>query len=216
MKLRKISLQVVLTASTILIIIELFTAGIISRLGIYPLSAICIARVIGIASMIFILIYLGNGLKSVGLLRENIARGFSKGFAWAAAFGLFALLFLGILHFAGFNILTLFASRRPQNTFHIFLLFFVGGLISPVAEELYFRGIVYVYLRKWGVIMATLGSSILFSMVHLLTSGVSPVQVIGGLVFAIAYEVEKNLLVPITIHVLGNMAIFTLSLLLLP
>ena len=29
--------------------------------------------------------------------------------------------------------------------------------------------------------------------------------------FAAAYEVEKNLVVPITIHVLGNMAIFALS-----
>ena len=37
-------------------------------------------------------------------------------------------------------------------------------------------------------------------------------QVVGGLLFAVAYEVEKNLMVPITIHILGNMALFTLSL----
>ena len=35
---------------------------------------------------------------------------------------------------------------------------------------------------------------------------------IGGILFAVAYEMEKNLLVPITIHVLGNLAIFTLAL----
>jgi membrane protease YdiL (CAAX protease family) len=33
---------------------------------------------------------------------------------------------------------------------------------------------------------------------------------VGGLVFAVAYEIEKSLLVPITIHVLGNFAIFSL------
>jgi membrane protease YdiL (CAAX protease family) len=38
-------------------------------------------------------------------------------------------------------------------------------------------------------------------------------QIIGGIVFALAYEASGNLLVPITIHVLGNLAIFTLSLL---
>jgi hypothetical protein len=35
---------------------------------------------------------------------------------------------------------------------------------------------------------------------------------IGGILFAVAYELEKNLLVPIIIHVLGNLAIFVLAL----
>ena len=90
----------------------------------------------------------------------------------------------------------------------------VGGLISPLTEEIFFRGIVYGFLRKWSAILAVLGSTIVFSMVHGITSGVSFIQVVGGLVFAIAYEVEKNLLVPITIHVLGNTAIFVLAILL--
>jgi hypothetical protein len=37
-------------------------------------------------------------------------------------------------------------------------------------------------------------------------------QAVGGILFAVAYEVERSLLVPITIHVLGNLAIFSLSL----
>jgi len=37
-------------------------------------------------------------------------------------------------------------------------------------------------------------------------------QIVGGILFAAAYEKEKNLMVPITIHVLGNMAIFSISL----
>jgi hypothetical protein len=36
--------------------------------------------------------------------------------------------------------------------------------------------------------------------------------VVGGVLFAAAYEKEKNLLVPVTIHCLGNLAIFSLSL----
>ena len=34
----------------------------------------------------------------------------------------------------------------------------------------------------------------------------------GATGFELAYEVEKNLVVPVTIHVSGNMAIFALSL----
>jgi len=35
--------------------------------------------------------------------------------------------------------------------------------------------------------------------------------VVGGIVFAIAYETEGSLMAPLTIHVLGNTAIFALS-----
>jgi membrane protease YdiL (CAAX protease family) len=50
-------------------------------------------------------------------------------------------------------------------------------------------------------------------MPHYPTSGTAiPItQLIGGILFAVAYEIEKNLLVPITIHFMGNLAIFTLS-----
>ena len=41
---------------------------------------------------------------------------------------------------------------------------------------------------------------------------VIPLQMIGGILFAVAYEMEKNLLAPITIHILGNLAIFILTL----
>lgn len=38
-------------------------------------------------------------------------------------------------------------------------------------------------------------------------------QITGGILFAMAYEKEENLIVPITIHILGNIAIFSLALL---
>jgi hypothetical protein len=37
-------------------------------------------------------------------------------------------------------------------------------------------------------------------------------QIIGGVLFAVAYELEGSLFVPITIHALGNLAIFGSSL----
>ncbi|MBW2341949.1 MAG: CPBP family intramembrane metalloprotease [Deltaproteobacteria bacterium] len=41
--------------------------------------------------------------------------------------------------------------------------------------------------------------------------GIPLPQVVGGIVFAVAYEIEGSLMVPITIHVLGNLAIFMRS-----
>ena len=216
MEQKKISLQVVLTAAIILLAIELLTAGIISWMGVHPLLAIGIARAAEIAAMVFIFIRWGNGLESAGMLKNKIAPGFRKGLAWSAVLGLCGLLLFGVLHIAGYNIKNLFPSPVQKTAFSVFLLLLVGGLISPVAEEIFFRGIIYGYLRRWSTILAILGSTALFSMAHLMTTGATFVQIIGGLVFAVSYEKEKNLLVPITIHVLGNMAIFTLSILLVP
>ncbi|MEJ2731154.1 MAG: CPBP family glutamic-type intramembrane protease, partial [Deltaproteobacteria bacterium] len=58
-------------------------------------------------------------------------------------------------------------------------------------------------------------STLLFILPHSHSSGLAlPItQLIGGILFAISYEIEKNLLVPITIHSLGNLAIFILPLL---
>ena len=74
----------------------------------------------------------------------------------------------------------------------------------------------YGFLRRWGVLSALLISTAVFVLVHFLVrpvQGFAIVQAIGGVVFAASYELEKNLLVPITIHCLGNLAIFLLPVL---
>ena len=96
------------------------------------------------------------------------------------------------------------------------LLFAVGGVIGPMAEEVIFRGLLYGFFRRWGVLPAIFISTGVFVLVHLLVRsvpGFAITQAIGGVVFAVSYELEKNLVVPITIHCLGNMAIFLLPLL---
>ena len=91
------------------------------------------------------------------------------------------------------------------------LLFLVGGLIAPIAEEVYFRGLLYGYLRRWGFWTALLVSTLVFTLLHGSAPGAPLPQLVGGLVFATAYEIEKRLLVPILIHILGNTAIFSIT-----
>ena len=214
MEQKKISLHLVLIASIILALIELLTAGVIINTDVSPLIAIGFARIAEIAAMVFILLRWRNGLESIGLHKDTIVTGFRRGILWSASFGICALLILGVLLILDYNLLHIFQTPAQKSLIGIFLLLVVGALISPVAEEIFFRGIVYGYLRRRNAILAILGSTTLFCMVHFFTTGLSFIQLIGGLVFAIAYEMEKNLLVPITIHVLGNMAIFILSIML--
>jgi hypothetical protein len=62
------------------------------------------------------------------------------------------------------------------------------------------------------VVVAVILSTLLFVLPHAIQQRSPITQVVGGIVFAVAYEVEDSLMVPIIIHVLGNMAIFLISL----
>jgi len=99
----------------------------------------------------------------------------------------------------------------PKSSEDLLLFFLVGGIVAPVTEEVFFRGILYGFLRRWGILVALVLSTAAFALTHGIGHGFPVTQVVGGILFAGAYEIEKNLVVPITIHCLGNLAIFSLS-----
>jgi membrane protease YdiL (CAAX protease family) len=125
----------------------------------------------------------------------------------------------GLLFLAGINPASLFHGRMPDRVLDGVLLYIIGGLIAPVAEEIFFRGVVYGYVRgqmgnisrRWAVPAALLVSTGLFVAAHQTGSGVPLPQLVGGLVFCLSYEIEKSLVTPIIIHSAGNMALFTLA-----
>lgn len=81
------------------------------------------------------------------------------------------------------------------------VFFVVGSLLGPVVEELFFRGLIYGYLRFWGAGWALLSSTASLVAAHSFSE--DPVtRIIEGLTFAVAYEIEKNLMAPIVVHVL--------------
>ena len=151
-----------------------------------------------------------GGLDVLGLDKNSMLPGLRKGLIWSAGFAIAAgLLFLG-LFMAGQNPLMLVRSPLPEGSGQRVLFFLVGGIVAPVAEEIVFRGLVFGYLRRWGVPAAVLISTALFAALHLPALPIT--QIVGGMVFAVAYHTGRSLMVPIVIHVIGNLAIFSLSL----
>jgi membrane protease YdiL (CAAX protease family) len=152
----------------------------------------------------------GGGLQALGLDKRTLLGGFKRGLVWSAGFAVAAgLLFMGLIA-AGQDPFTLVRSPLPQGAHQQMLFFTVGGIVAPVAEEIVFRGLIFGYLRRWGIPAAVVISTTLFAALHL--PAVPITQVVGGLVFAVAYHTGGSLMAPIVIHVLGNLAIFTLSL----
>ncbi|RLB86438.1 MAG: hypothetical protein DRH26_17250, partial [Deltaproteobacteria bacterium] len=147
-----------------------------------------------------------------GLARSEMASGFKKGLIWSAGFGIIVFFIFIILFAANTNPLIFIKAGLPEKHSDIILFFFVAGIIGPIAEELFFRGIIYGFFRRWGMPFALVLNVLVFVLAHPGIPGIPLTQVTGGIVFAVAYEVEENLIAPITIHVLGNVAIFTISL----
>lgn len=152
------------------------------------------------------------GLDAIGLKWEERGTGFVRGLFWSAGFGIIVLIVGLLLLAAGINPLPLVRTSLPATGKELLLLFAVGGLAAPIAEEFFFRGILYGFFRRWGVVPALAVSTACFVLAHAPQTGIPFSQIAGGILFALAYEREGTILVPITIHVLGNMTIFALSL----
>jgi membrane protease YdiL (CAAX protease family) len=182
----------------------------IGQWGLAPLAGTGLARLLDLAWLALVVSRSPQGWAQMGLSRRNWGIGLRRGIIWSAGFGLLAALGWVGLHLAGVDPLRLILSGPAARQATPALLFLVGGLIGPVAEEIYFRGLVFGGLRRWGFWPALILSTLMFSLLHAGAPGVPATQIVGGLVFAVAYEIEKKLLVPITIHVLGNLAIFGL------
>lgn len=177
-----------------------------------PMIVLGIVRLLEAALMVLLVVFFGNGLSSIGLERSRVSFGLKKGLIWSAGFGVVAALGLTVLFFVGIKALAFIQVNLPKNALEVALFFAVGGIIGPVAEEIFFRGILYGFLRRWGAAVAVILSTFLFVLPHTRSHTVPLTQAVGGILFAVAYEVEGCLIVPITIHVLGNLALFTLSL----
>jgi len=212
MEANKIQIRALFMAILAVASVELGSALLISQNLYRPLLALGVARLLETVLIILIVSTWGEGLESIGLARSEVVPGFKRGLTWSAAFAVIASLAFAALFLAGTDPLKLLLPRLPTEPSALTLLFLIGGMVGPIAEEVFFRGVLYGFFRRWGIAVALVLSTLIFLLSHGFVHGVPVTQAVGGILFAAAYEVEGILTVPITIHCLGNMAIFTLSL----
>ena len=213
MEAKKIQIKTLIISIASIIVIEMAHMVVVSKGLPHPLLVLGASRSLEIVMIVLVFLIWGKGLASVGLDLPSMASGLKKGLIWSICFGAvvsFAWLLLTVL---GTNPLPLIHTYVPSRPGEIILFFFIGGIVGPFAEELFFRGVIYGFFRRWGVAVALVLSTAMFVLIHPLKGGLPITQVVGGIVFALAYEMGGSLVVPITVHALGNIAIFTLSLL---
>ena len=99
---------------------------------------------------------------------------------------------------------------QAKTPFEIFVPFFIGGILAPVGEEIYFRGFAYpVFKKKLGVRGGILATAVFFSLLHFDAVRFLPIF-IGGAGLAWLYESTGSLITPIIAHSVWNVSMLGL------
>lgn len=207
----KIRLKTLWVSLLAILLIEAVIRLLASAYPTHSMAVLGLARIAEALAILQIVQHFNKGAWAPWPPASWFIKGCKAGLIWSAGFGLITGLLFAILLAIGTNPLDYIRAPMPIGAADIVLLFLVGGILSPVAEEIFFRGILYSYLRRWGVAAAVILSTLLFAIAHAGGSQIPVTQLIGGLVFAIAYEREDNLMAPITIHILGNTSLFLMG-----
>ncbi len=94
--------------------------------------------------------------------------------------------------------------RNAQTGSAFVILFFMGAVLAPVAEELFYRAMIYPFLRKalgpmWGMVLAGL----VFGLAHWDLWRTIPLA-IGGIALCYVYEKTGSIFVPMLTHGVWN------------
>lgn len=92
--------------------------------------------------------------------------------------------------------------------FSLLLLF--GAALTPIGEEMLFRGIGFGWLRRWGFVLAALVSSVIFGLAHGINV-VLPAAVALGLIHAWLYEKSGSIWPAVMSHAVNNAIVFILA-----
>ena len=102
----------------------------------------------------------------------------------------------------------IFEEHRPMV---LLLTSVLACAVGPIAEELFFRGVVYTALRqRLSRLVAILISGVIFALIHANPMGFLPIMVLGCLL-AYLYERTGSLASPLAIHIVHNTFLMILA-----
>ncbi len=149
----------------------------------------------------------GLGFSALGLKAEGAGRALVAGLA--GGFGLFFLVII-----TGALLQNIFPNPSPQpfadlvakarGPADLGVPLFLGSVLAPLTEELYFRGFLFPALKdRYGLRAGMVGSGAIFALLHLDLWRFLPLA-LGGIGLAFLYERTGNILASIIAHATWN------------
>lgn len=200
--------------------VEVVGAVLFSRFGkgMPPLLREAIIQIAapGAALLLFFLLPPRGGL--AGKLGIRLPRIGDFGIALAGLMTIYAWQFVSLplwaklLHRANFAYeqhQALLTECSRASTPHFLALLALAGVLIPIAEEIFFRRVLFGLIRPIGELAAMLATSLIFAAAHFFLYGL-PALFGLGLVFQLQYRHTGNLLTPMLTHMAYNLISLTL------
>lgn len=179
--------------------------GVLTALGA---AVILLATQVSLLLVSWFLVFLPGALSALPSLpgRDPIGalrRGFGWGIvAWVGSTLVVAAV-VWILERVGIGVEPQ-AAERAIATVDPVLVVVAVVILAPIAEEVFFRGVVFnAWLRERGRRWAFIGSAALFAVIHVSLVAVVPIFLLG-LALAWIYTRTGNLLAPMAMHATVN------------
>jgi membrane protease YdiL (CAAX protease family) len=187
--------------------------GELSLLGGF---VVLVATQVALLAVSWFGVFAPGGLRALSLFGPDPGRALRAGVGWGIpawlASSLVAAAVLWALERAGVSV-PVQTAERALELVEPWLAVFAFVLLAPVAEELFFRGVVFnAWLRERGRTWAYVGSALLFAAIHLSVVTVVPIFLLG-LALAWIYRRTGSLLAPIAMHATVNGISVAISLL---
>lgn len=126
---------------------------------------------------------------------------------WTLVLIVLSLMALYLTSFFGNTVDNSKTESLKQNVtlFTIIIGIVSAGIVSPIYEEIFYRGFIYRWLRtripmKWAIVI----SALIFTLAHFPTMNAMPVNFISGVVFAWTYERTGSVVPGMIVHGVFN------------
>ena len=162
MEANKIKISTLIISILIIAAVEIIVRLAINRSLVAPLIGLGWARLAEIIILLILVQFNERNFSVIRLTSSDVYKGFKTGLIWAVIFGVAAGVILFIIYLLGINVPALFQMQLPAENRNMFAFFLIGAFFAPLAEEIFFRGILYGFFRRWGISTAIFLSTLLF------------------------------------------------------
>ena len=205
---------------TLLLLLEFIFVIVVVKYGVQSLYLSWFSNTLysGTLTGLTIAIVLMTGLYFIALRPKNLSwrevgvRSFSAKYWWKIPIWILITIILSVAVVLLTSLLgnsvdnsKTESLQQNINLFTILIGIISAGVVSPVYEEIFYRGFIYRWLRvrlgmNWGIVI----SSLLFTIAHFPTLNAMPVNFINGVVFAWVYEKTGSAIPGMIIHGVFN------------
>ena len=120
----------------------------------------------------------------------------------AVADGIFSVVFPDAYKIAASEISEIYGNITSETS--LILAFLSMCIVAPFAEEFIYRGVIFGYVKKYGVYFAAFSSSLIFGLAHATVSQIAYTFIFGFVLCMVTYK-TGNLKTAILMHFINNL-----------